>query len=51
MKTWPIIRHIRWYLWKRQFTATYAEWRRQGFNPANWSRVEMFLNRVWEGKA
>jgi hypothetical protein len=50
MKTWPIIRHIRWYICLVQVNRHYAMWRSLGYLPVNAESDYQVLDKIWQGE-
>ncbi len=47
----PIIRHIRWWIWKRRVDAHYALWKQLGSHDGNRLSDDGHLQDIWDGKA
>lgn len=50
MKKLPIIRHIRWVIWKWRVEAHYRMWTELGSHEGNRSSDDAVLDRIWRGK-
>lgn len=51
MSRLPIIRHIRWWIWKRRVDAHYALWKHLGSHDGNRVSDDAHLQDIWDGKA
>lgn len=50
MKTWPIIRHIRYFYYVRQVNRHYEMWSSLGYLPVNAQSDIEYLNAIWRGE-
>lgn len=50
MKTFPIIRHIRYFWHKRRMLQHYDNWRSLGYLPVHINRDIEALNEIWAGR-
>lgn len=51
MKRLPIIRHIRWWIWKRRVDVHYQVWADFGYHDHNRKSDDAHLSDIWEGRA
>ena len=50
MKRWPIIRHVRYLVWRWRVNRHYALWYSLGFYPVHAEQDYAELDRIWRGE-
>jgi hypothetical protein len=50
VKRWPIIRHLRYWYWKRRIKRDYEVCRSAGYMPVQVAKDWEALAKIWEGK-
>jgi hypothetical protein len=50
MKTWPIIRHLRYFYWARRLAQWFALWQQVGALHVQESDLQ-YLDDIWHGRA
>lgn len=51
MKRLPIIRHVRWWIWKRRVDEHYRAWADFGYYAHNRKSDDAHLLDIWKGRA
>jgi hypothetical protein len=50
MKRWPIIRHVRYFIWRYRVNRHYALWGTIGYLPVHSGSDYAVLDKIWRGE-
>lgn len=50
MKRWPIIRHVRYFIWSWRVERHYDNWAALGFFPVKRDSDDAVLDAIWRGE-